>query len=192
MWKVNRKLLTSVISFLTLLSNILNQVIISMMRSVYRPALAARVIALSKVAIPVERDVEAKLISSNDTPVSPELAARVLKIEADVGDEVTVGDVLARLDCRDYDVKLRQAKAGVSTVKARIQAALARVGAAESRVGAAESRAGAAESQAAAAGSRVNAAASRVNAATAGVQAATARMQAIGTGINAAKSRVNT
>lgn len=155
-------------------------------------ALTVSVIALSKAVIPVERDVEAKLMSPNDTPVSPELAARVLKIEADVGDEVKEGDVLARLDCRDYDVKLRQAKAGVATVKARILATSARVGAAESRVGAAGSRVGAAESQVGAALSRVNAAASRVQAATAGVQAATARMQSTGTGINTAKSRVNT
>jgi len=162
-------------------------------------ALSVSVIVLSKVAIPVERDVEAKLISPNDTPVSPELAARVLEIEADVGDEVQQGDVLARLDCRDYDVKVRQAKAGVATVNARIKATAARVGAAESRVAAANSRVGAAGSRAAAAGSqvsaansRVNAAVSRVQAATTGIQAATARMQATGTGINTAKSQVNT
>lgn len=162
-------------------------------------ALSVSVIVLSKVAIPVERDVEAKLISPNDTPVSPELAAKVLKIEADVGDEVQEGDVLARLDCRDYDVKLRQAAAGVSTVKARIKATAARVGAAESRVGAAGSRVSAAGSRVGATGSQVNAAASRVHAAVsrvkaaeAGIQAATARMQSTGTGINTAKSRVNT
>ncbi|CAA6817093.1 MAG: Unknown protein, partial [uncultured Thiotrichaceae bacterium] len=169
-------------------------------------ALSVSVIVLSKVAIPVERDVEAKLISPNDTPVSPELAAKVLKIEADVGDQVKEGDVLARLDCRDYDVKLRQAVAGVSTVKARIKATAARVGAAESRVGAAGSRVsaagsrvsaagsrvGATESQVNAAASRVHAAVSRVKAAEAGIQAATARMQSTGTGINTAKSRVNT
>lgn len=154
--------------------------------------LSVSVITLGKVAIPVERDVEAKLISPNDTPVSPELAARVLKIEADVGDQVQEGDVLASLDCRDYDVKVRQAKAGVSTVQARIKATAARAGAADSRVGAAESRVGASGSQVSAAASRVEAAVSRVQAATAGIQAATARMQATGTGINTAKSRVNT
>lgn len=140
---------------------------------------------IGSVAIPVERDAEAKLISPNDTPVSSELAAKVVEISANVGAQVKEGDVLARLDCRDFDVQLRQAKAGVSTVKARIDAAAARVGAAESRVGAAQSRVDAAAS-------RVNAAVSRVQAAEAGVKAATARMQSTGTGINTAKSRVNT
>lgn len=148
-------------------------------------ALSVSVISLSKVAIPVERDVEAKLISPNDTPVSPELAAKVLGITADVGDQVQTGDTLARLDCRDYDAKLRQASAGVATVKARIEASAARAGAAESRVSAAQSKVNAAAS-------RVNAAVSRVNAANAGIQTATARMQSTGTGINTAKSRVNT
>ncbi len=148
-------------------------------------ALSVSVKTIGSVVMPVERDVEAKLVSPNDTPVSSELAARVVEIAADVGDQVNQGDVLARLDCRDFEVRLRQAKAGVATVKARIDAAAARVGAAESRVGAAQSRVDAAVS-------RVNAAVSRVKAAEAGVQAATARMQAVGTGINTAKSRVNT
>lgn len=148
-------------------------------------ALSVSVITLHEVTVPVERDVEAKLISPNDTPVSPELAAKVLEIKADVGDQVQTGAILARLDCRDYDAKLRQANAGVATVKARIEATAARAGAAESRVGAAQSKVNAAAA-------RVNAAASRVNAATAGIQAATARMQSTGTGINSAKSRVNT
>lgn len=148
-------------------------------------ALPVSVKTIGNVAIPVERDVEARLISPNDTPVSAELAAKVLEISADVGDRVEAGDVLARLDCRDYEVKLRQAKAGVATVRARIEAAAARVAAADSRIGAAQSRVDAAAS-------RVNAAVSRVRAAEAGVQAATARMQSTGTGINTAKSRVNT
>jgi multidrug resistance efflux pump len=148
-------------------------------------ALTVSVKTLGNVAVPVERDVEAKLISPNDTPVSSELAAKVLEITADVGDRVNEGDVLARLDCRDFDVRLRQAKAGVATVKARIAATSARVGAAESRVNAAGSRVSAADS-------RAGAAVAGVSSAQAVVKATTARVQATRTSINSAKSRVNT
>ncbi|MEZ5480289.1 MAG: biotin/lipoyl-binding protein [Thiolinea sp.] len=162
-------------------------------------ALPVTVVELGKVAAPVERDVEAELVSLNDAPVSAELSARVVEINAEVGDRVGTGDVLARLDCRDYEVALRQAKAGVSTVRARIAASEARVGAAESRVKAAESRVSAAESQVNAATSRVRAAVSqvsaanaRVNAGAARVKAVTANMQSVGARINTAKSQVGT
>ncbi|MEZ5537030.1 MAG: biotin/lipoyl-binding protein [Thiolinea sp.] len=148
-------------------------------------ALVVSVKRIGDVAVPVERDAEAKMVTSNDTPVSSELAAKVVAIEAEVGDRVEQGDVLARLDCRDFDVQLRQAEAGVATVKARIAATSARVDAAESRVSAAASRVNAANS-------RVNAAGSGVSSAQARVNAATARVQATRTTINSAKSRVST
>lgn len=170
------------------------------------PRLNVSVIPFSEVAKPVERDVEAELVSLNNSQVSAQLSARVEEILNDVGDQVFQGDVLARLDCRDFDVAVRQAKAGVNTVKARIAATKVRANAAESQVqaavsrsNAAASRVSAAVSQVSAAGSQVKAALaqsqaarSRVEAAQARVKAATVSMQSTGSRIKTAQSRVNT
>ena len=161
--------------------------------------LSVTVIALEKVAVPIERDVEAELIGNNNTPISAQLSASVEEIKVKVGDQVFEEDVLAVLDCRDFEATLTQANAGVESVKARIVATQARVSAAESRVDAASSRAAAAgsrvqaaETRVLAAQSQVAAAGSRADAVAARIQSATANMQSVGTRIQTAKSQVNT
>ena len=120
-------------------------------------ALKVTVVTLADVASQVQRDVEAELVSINDAAINAELTARVVEINARVGDQVHEDDVLALLACRDFDVALRQAKAGAETVKARIAATSARAGAAESRASAATSRSNAAIARVRAAVSQVKA-----------------------------------
>jgi len=54
-------------------------------------------------------------------PVSAEVAGRIVEIPADVdlGSEVATGDLLAKVDHRDYEISLRKAAAQVSAATAR-------------------------------------------------------------------------
>ncbi len=169
-------------------------------------ALAVTVVMLETVASKRQRDVEAELVSVNDAAINAEVTARVTEINVRVGDQVQTSDVLARLECRDFEVALRQATAGAATVRARIAATAARAEAAESRADAAAERAAAAlarvrvavsqvranEFQVQAAASQVQAAQARVSGASARAKATTATMNASGTRINTVKSRANT
>lgn len=58
-------------------------------------------------------------------PVSAEVAGRIVKISKDVdlGSEVAAGDLLAKVDQRDYDISVRKAAAQMSGAKARLRKA---------------------------------------------------------------------
>jgi len=62
----------------------------------------------------------ASVVSLKDAKISAEIAANITSINAEVGDSVQKGDVLATLDCQEYDATLAQAKAGVATTKAQL------------------------------------------------------------------------
>lgn len=66
-----------------------------------------------------ERSVAASLISLNDSTLSAEISAKVTRLQADTGDAVKAGQVLAELDCRDYNYALKQAEAGGQAASAR-------------------------------------------------------------------------
>lgn len=58
-------------------------------------------------------------------PVSAEVAGRIVEISKDVdlGSEVAAGDLLAKVDQRDYDIAVRKAAAQMSGAKARLRKA---------------------------------------------------------------------
>ncbi len=58
-------------------------------------------------------------------PVSAEVAGRIVEIPADVdlGSELAVGDLLAKVDHRDYQIAVRKAAAQVSAATARLRKA---------------------------------------------------------------------
>ena len=55
----------------------------------------------------------ATVIARNSPSLSAEINARIDSIPVKVGDTVEPGDLLARLDCRQYDSLLAAAKAGM-------------------------------------------------------------------------------
>lgn len=75
--------------------------------------------ALGDILQAAERSVTATLISLNDSTISAELAGRVTAVAVAAGDQVTKGQVLAKLDCRDYTFAHKQRLAGVDAAQAR-------------------------------------------------------------------------
>lgn len=65
------------------------------------------------------RSAPATVVSSNDTQLSAEVAARVVSFPPRVGDIVAAGDVIARLDCRAYELELASARTAREVLQAR-------------------------------------------------------------------------
>lgn len=66
------------------------------------------------------KDAPARAISLNDAQVSAEIAAVITAIKVNVGDNVARGDVIAVLDCQEYDVSLEKAQAELEAAKAKL------------------------------------------------------------------------
>lgn len=77
------------------------------------------------------RDAPATAVSLNDTRVSAQITGTVELIPVQVGDQVEAGDVVAELDCKDYELAVRQERAGLTVAQARRKYAKVEVASAE-------------------------------------------------------------
>lgn len=139
--------------------------------------LSVTVKTLGDIAKPLERSVPAELVSLNDSAVSAEIAASVRSVHANVGDYVKTKQVLARLDCRDFDANLRQVNANIAALKAKIDAARTRVQSSQSRVATAQAQAQAAQARVAATKTGLHSAQTRITAADSRCQLARKQFQ---------------
>lgn len=101
--------------------------------------------------------VPAKIMSLQDSMVSAEIAANVDAINADVGDKIKKGSVLATLDCREYTINEDLANAEINSLRAKLPSIQARIEAAKSDVAANKESEGLYETQAKAAQASVTA-----------------------------------
>jgi RND family efflux transporter MFP subunit len=76
--------------------------------------------SFEELAKVVTDSVPAEVVSLNQALISAELNARVVAVEAQVGDHVARDDVLARLDCRDYEIQQDQAQAALQRLEAQL------------------------------------------------------------------------
>jgi RND family efflux transporter MFP subunit len=76
--------------------------------------------ALRDLAIYPERSAPAQSLAANESKLSAEVSARILALPYDVGQTVEKGDVVARLDKRDFELAVAKAKASMAAVQARI------------------------------------------------------------------------
>ena len=74
-----------------------------------------------------ERSAPAEVVPLNDTRLSAEINARILKIPVRVGHRVEIGDLLVRLDCRDYNSSLEAQQASIVALKTRLRLARAQL-----------------------------------------------------------------
>ncbi len=74
---------------------------------------------LSELAIYPQLEAPATVVSINRSRLSAEIRALVTEIPIQVGDPASKGDVLVRLDCTDYEIGLRQARAALDAAKAQ-------------------------------------------------------------------------
>lgn len=77
----------------------------------------------AEVAVYPERDASAQAASLNESQLSAEINARIEAILVEPGQVVKRGAVLARLDCRDYELAVQRAEAALRASQAREQLA---------------------------------------------------------------------
>ncbi|MBE0615677.1 MAG: efflux RND transporter periplasmic adaptor subunit [Burkholderiales bacterium] len=75
---------------------------------------------LSEIAVYPERQASAQAVSLNESRIAAEIAGRIEAIPVRVGERVARGAVLARIECRDYELARDRASASIKGVDARI------------------------------------------------------------------------
>ncbi len=80
---------------------------------------SVRAVALEEVLVDLVRRAPADVRPLNDATISAEVAAVVSVVHADVGEQVTEGELLLQLDPIDYELNLRQAEATLASAQAR-------------------------------------------------------------------------
>lgn len=75
---------------------------------------------LSEIATYPQRDAPAQAVALNRTQLAAELSARVASTHAEPGEHVKKGQVLVRLDARDYQLALERAQAQLQAAQARL------------------------------------------------------------------------
>lgn len=89
---------------------------------------------LAEVAVYPDLEAPATVVSLNNAQLGAEINARIVDIVPRVGDTVTQGEVVARLDCTDYELALRRVEAVLQGVEARRNLARAQLERAQSLV----------------------------------------------------------
>jgi RND family efflux transporter MFP subunit len=84
------------------------------------PAPAIGTQALREIAIYPERSAPAQSLPANESKLSSEVSARILALPYDVGQTVRKGEVVVRLDRRDFELAVAKARASMAAVEARI------------------------------------------------------------------------
>jgi RND family efflux transporter MFP subunit len=74
----------------------------------------------AEVATYPGRDAPAQAVALNRTQLAAEVSARVASTHADPGERVNKGQVLVRLDTRDYQLALERARAQLKAAEARL------------------------------------------------------------------------
>ncbi len=73
----------------------------------------------AQVALHPQRSVPGSVVSLNDSQLSAETSGRIDAIPVLVGQTVSAGDILVRLDCRDHRLALKRAAAALAAAQAR-------------------------------------------------------------------------
>jgi RND family efflux transporter MFP subunit len=88
-----------------------------------QPERTARAVSVAVVARrPTERTVVAlgSLQAKQEVLLSAKVSGRLKVIDVDIGSAVKVGDVLARIEPRDYELQIQQAEAALAQTRARL------------------------------------------------------------------------
>lgn len=75
----------------------------------------------SDLAFHPVRNAPATAVSLNDTNVSSEITGLLQEITVRVGDPVDQGQVIAKIDCRDYEIAVAKAEAAVKAAGAKFR-----------------------------------------------------------------------
>lgn len=75
---------------------------------------------LREVALPDRGKAPASVVAPNDSRISAEVTAKVMRVQTEVGGTVEAGQLLLELDPADYQLALAQAEARVTAAQARV------------------------------------------------------------------------
>ncbi|HEX8287845.1 MAG TPA: efflux RND transporter periplasmic adaptor subunit [Pyrinomonadaceae bacterium] len=92
--------------------------------------------------IPTYFEATGNLASDAQTDVAPTVGGKIVEVNFDIGSYVNRGDVLVRLDNRDAQIKLEQARAQVAQAESGVRQAQAQVEAARANVRQTQARLG--------------------------------------------------
>lgn len=82
------------------------------------PAVTTR--PFSEVAVYLQREASAQTVALNDSRIAAEIVGRIEAIPVQVGSRIPRGAVVARLDCRDYDLAASRARAALAATRSRL------------------------------------------------------------------------
>jgi len=89
------------------------------MVTVVQAQVPVRVAPLQEVLVDLERRAPAAVLPLNDAQIAAEVAAVVGRVYAEVGQQVSAGDLLLELDNTDYQLNLEQARANLASAQAQ-------------------------------------------------------------------------
>ena len=78
-----------------------------------RPAVPVTTLELGAILVHPTRDAPATAVTLNRTQVSAEITGVIAEIGVEVGDRVSQGEVLARLDCEPHQIEVTRARASL-------------------------------------------------------------------------------
>jgi RND family efflux transporter MFP subunit len=81
------------------------------------------VVPLSELAVYPDRFAPATVVSLNQPMLSAQITAQIDQVPVRVGDMVTAGDVLVKLDCSDYELGREASEASLESTEARYELA---------------------------------------------------------------------
>jgi RND family efflux transporter MFP subunit len=85
-----------------------------------RPAVAVEVVPIIKATIREVRQFNGTLTPQSQFVLAPKISGRLEKLTVDIGDRVQKGQLIARLDSREYYQDVEQAKADLEVAKANV------------------------------------------------------------------------
>ena len=88
--------------------------------SVMASPVSVKTVRYDDVAFYPVHSTAAEVIARHDSAISAEISAAVINVNHDTGDRVSEGDSIITLDCRAYELQLRQAKAAHDAVIAQL------------------------------------------------------------------------
>jgi RND family efflux transporter MFP subunit len=85
------------------------------------PPVNVKTVSYEDIAYYPEHNTAAEVIARHDSSISAEIAAVVLDVNHDTGEQVSEGDAVITLDCRTYELQLKQAQATRDAVSAQYE-----------------------------------------------------------------------
>ena len=86
-----------------------------------KPAVPVTIKDLHQIAIYPENSIPAEVISLQDSIISAEIAGSILEIETQVGSQIDATEIIAQIECTDYEATLKKTEANVEGIKADIK-----------------------------------------------------------------------